>query len=146
MCCKYVSWTNSLRLAVVVQLLSRYWLCDPMDCGIPGLPTLHHLLEFAQVQVHCISDAMQSSNPLTTSSPSALSLFQNQGLFQWVSSLNHKTKILELQHQSLQGVFRVDDWMIGSPCYPSNSQELSPVPQFEGINSLELCLFMVHFS
>ena len=69
MCCKYVSWTNSLSLAVVVQLLSRYWLCDPMDCGIPGLPTLHHLLEFAQVQVHCISDAMQSSNPLTTSSP-----------------------------------------------------------------------------
>ena len=25
-------------------------LCNPMDCSTPGLPVLHHLLEFAQVQ------------------------------------------------------------------------------------------------
>ena len=37
-------------------------------------------------------------------SPSALNLFQHQGLFQWVSSLHQMKKILELQlqHQSFQ--------------------------------------------
>ena len=148
--CKYVSWTDSLRLAVVIQLLIHYWLYDPMNCGIPDLPTPHHLLEFAQVHVHCISDAMQSSHPLTPSSP-ALSLSQLQGLFQWVGSLQNKTEILELQfqHQALQSVFRVAfpyNWLIWSPCCPSDSQEMSPVPQSEGINSLALCLFMAQLS
>ena len=45
-------------------------LCDPVDHSMPGLPAPRHLLEFAQVHVHCISDAIQSSRPLTPSSPS----------------------------------------------------------------------------
>ena len=42
--------------------------------------------------------------------PSALNLYQQQGLFQWVSWSHQMTKILEfqLQHQSFQWVFRVD--------------------------------------
>ena len=35
-----------------------------------------------QVHVHCVSDAVQPSHPLTPSSPSALNLSQHQGLFQ----------------------------------------------------------------
>ena len=31
---------------------------DPMDCSTPGLPIPHHLLEFAQVHIDCISDAI----------------------------------------------------------------------------------------
>ena len=27
-------------------------LCDQMDCSTPGIPVLHHLLEFAQTHVH----------------------------------------------------------------------------------------------
>ena len=27
-------------------------LCDPIDCSTPGVPVLHHLLEFAQTHVH----------------------------------------------------------------------------------------------
>ena len=53
-----------------------------MDCSRPGLPVPHHLLKFAQVHVHCISDANQLSQPLMPSSPSALNLSQHQGLFQ----------------------------------------------------------------
>ena len=34
-------------------------VCDPMDCSMPGLPVPHHLLEFTQVHVHWISDAIQ---------------------------------------------------------------------------------------
>ena len=77
-------------------------LCNPMDCSTPGLPVPHHLLEFAQVHVHCISDAIQPSHPLMTSSLSALDLSQHWGLFQWVICSHQMTKILELQlhHQS----------------------------------------------
>ena len=57
-------------------------LCGPTDCGTPGLPVPHHLPKFAQVRVHCIGDARQPSHPLMPSSPSALNLFQDQGLIQ----------------------------------------------------------------
>ena len=40
-------------------------LCDPMDCSTPGFPVPHHLLEFAQVHIHCIGDDVQASHPLT---------------------------------------------------------------------------------
>ena len=73
-----------------------------MDCSTPGLPVPHHLLEFAQVHVHCISDAIQPSHPLMASSLSALDLSQHQGLFQIVVCSHQMTKILELQHQSFQ--------------------------------------------
>ena len=55
-----------------------------MDCSMPGFPVLHYLLKFAQIHVHCISDAIQPSHPLLPSSPSAFNLSQHQGLFQWV--------------------------------------------------------------
>ena len=34
-------------IAVVVQLLHHVWLCNPMDCNMPGFPVLHHPPEFA---------------------------------------------------------------------------------------------------
>ena len=33
-------------------------LCDPMDWSMRGPPVPHHLLEFAQVHVHCIGDIL----------------------------------------------------------------------------------------
>ena len=59
---------------VVVQLLSRVWLCDPMDCSIQCFPVLHFLPEFPQTHIHWVSDAIQPSHPLSPTSPSALSL------------------------------------------------------------------------
>ena len=55
-------------------------LCDPMDCSTPGFPVLHHFLEFAQILVHWVSDAIQPSHPLLSPSPPAFSLSQHQGL------------------------------------------------------------------
>ena len=49
----------------VVQLLSHVQLCDPMDCSMPGFPFHHSLPEFAQIRVNWISDAIQSSHPLS---------------------------------------------------------------------------------
>jgi len=102
-----------------------------MDYSTPALLVLHHLLDFAQVHVHCISDAVQPSHLLTPSSPSALNFSQHQGLFQWVIISHQMTKILalQLQHQSFQWIFRVDrpeDWLVWSPCCPRDFQESSP--------------------
>ena len=57
-------------------------LFNPMDRFTPGLPVLHYFLEFAQTQVHQVSDAIQPSRPLSPPSPLALSLSQHRGLFQ----------------------------------------------------------------
>ena len=83
-------------------------LCDPMDWSTPSFPVPHHLPKRAQVHAHCICDAIQPSQPLMPSSPSALNLSQHQGLFQWGGCLHQMTKILELQHQSFKQVFRAD--------------------------------------
>ena len=37
-------------------------LCDPMNCSSPGLPVLHYLLEFAQIHVHWVCDALTISS------------------------------------------------------------------------------------
>ena len=33
-------------------------LCDPMDCSTPAFPAIHYLLEFAQIHVHRVDDAI----------------------------------------------------------------------------------------
>ena len=77
--------------------------CDPMDCSTPGFSVLHCLLEFAQTHVHWVGDAIQTSHPLSSPSPPALSLSQHQGLFEWVSSLCQVGKVLKLHRQSFEG-------------------------------------------
>ena len=62
-------------------------LCNPMDCSIPGFPVHHQLLKLAQTHVHQVSDAIQPSHPLSSTSSPAFNLSQHQGLFHWVSSL-----------------------------------------------------------
>ena len=90
----------------VEQLCLTLW--DPTDCSIPGLSVLHHLPEFAQTHVYWVGDAIRSSHPLSSSSLPAFNLSQNQGLFQWVSSLHQVAKVLQLQlqYQTLQWIFR----------------------------------------
>ena len=56
-------------------------LCDPMNHSTPGLPVHHQLLEFTQTHVHRVSDAIQPSHPLSSTSPPAFNLSQHQGLF-----------------------------------------------------------------
>ena len=122
---------------IVVQSLSCVWLCDPTGCSTPGFPVLHYLLEFAQTH------AIQSFHPLLPPSPLDLNFAQNQCLFQLVGSSHQMGKVLELQlqHQSLQWIFRADllqNGLAGSPCSPRDTQESSPTPQFKSTNSLAL--------
>ena len=84
-------------------------LCDPMDCSTLDLPVHHQLLEFTQIHVHWVSDAIQPSHPLSSPSPPAFNLSQNQGLFKWVSSSHQVAKVLAFQlHRSFQWIFRTD--------------------------------------
>ena len=78
--------------------------------GTPGLLAHHQLPEFTQTHVHQVGDAFQPSHPLSAPSPPAPNRSQHQGLFQWVSSSHEVAKVLELQlqHQSLQWIFRTD--------------------------------------
>ena len=77
--------------------------CDPMNCSTPGSPILHYLPEFTQIHVHWVSDAIKPSHPLLPPSPLALNLSLHRG-----SALHQEAKVLELQHQSFQCIFRTD--------------------------------------
>ena len=72
-------------------------LCYPMDRSTPGLPVHHHLPEFTQTHVHQVSDAIQPSHPLSSSSPPSPNPSQHQSLFQWVNSSHEVAKALEFQ-------------------------------------------------
>ena len=99
---------GSVQLISVTQSCPTF--CDPMNCSIPGLPVYHQLREFIQTHVHQVSDAIQPSYPLSSSSPPAPNPSQNQGLFLWVNSSHEVAKVLEfqLQHQSFQWTPRTD--------------------------------------
>ena len=68
-------------------------LCDPMDSSTPSFPAHHQLPELTQTHVHWVRHAIQPSHPLSPSSSPALNLSQDQGLFQWVSSLHQVGKV-----------------------------------------------------
>ena len=95
-----------------VQSLSRVQLfVTPWTAlSTPGLPVHHQLPESTQTHIHWVGDAIQTSHPLSSPSPPTFNLSQNQGLFQWVSSLHQVAKVLEFQrqHQSFQWTPRTD--------------------------------------
>ena len=117
-------------------------LLKPMDCSMPSFPVPHCLLEFAQVHVHWISDAIQPSHPLSPSSPYAFNLsqrsfrsFSNESAF----CIRLPSVSASVLPKSIQGWFPLG--LIGwSPCFPRNSQESSSSSQFKNVNSLVLSL------
>ena len=59
----------SVQFSSVAQSCPTF--CDPMNWSMPGLPVHHQLLEFTQIHVHWVSDAIQPSHPLLSPSPPA---------------------------------------------------------------------------
>ena len=145
LCC--LPWAQTMVEVMIVQLSSVAQSCltlwDPMNHSMPGLPVHHQLPEFTQTHVHRVSDAIQTSHPLSSPSPPAPNPSQHDSFFQWVNSSYELAKVLEfqLQHHSFQRNPRADllqNGLVGSPCSPRDSQESSPIPQFKSINSLVL--------
>ena len=68
-----------------------------MDCSTPDLPFPSYLPEFAQVHVHLISDAIQQSHPLSSSS---LRILEEQA---WTEK-EHQGTSLAVQWLGLQAL------------------------------------------
>ena len=92
-------------------------LCDPMDCSMPSLSVPHHLLEFAQVHVHFIGEAVESSH-LLTSLLFLTSIFPSIGYFSNESAVRIR-------------------W----PKYWSFSLSISPSREYSGLISLKINWF-----
>ena len=69
----------SVQFSSVAQ--SSLTLCNPMNCSMPGLPVHHQHLEFTQIHVHRVGDAIQLSQSLSSPSSPAFNLSQHQGFF-----------------------------------------------------------------
>ena len=67
---------SSVQFSSVPQ--SCLTLCDHVNCSTPGLPVHHQLLEFTQIHIHRVSDAIQPSHPLSFPSPPAPNPSQHQ--------------------------------------------------------------------
>ena len=117
-----------------------------MGCSMPGLSVPHHLAKFAQVHVHCMSDAilpLLPSHPLRPSSPSAVNLFQHQGLFQSVScqlfasddqntGVSTSASVLSTEYSGL--ISLKIDWF---DLLEAQGTLRSLPPQFKGINLIQ---------
>ena len=88
--CKYFILSTISLLMVqfssVTQSCLTLW--DPMNRSTPGLPVHHHLLEFTQIHIHWVSDAIQPSHPVVPFSSCPHSLpasesFPMSQLFAW---------------------------------------------------------------
>ena len=129
----------------IVTVQSCPTLCNPVNYSMPAFPVLHYLPKFAQNHIHWVGDAIQPSHLLSSPYPPAFNLSQHQGLFQWIGSLHQVAKVLELQHQSFQWIFRLDFlwgfWLLWSLCCPRDAQESSLAPQFESVKFSVFSLF-----
>ena len=76
---------KSRFISLVQFSLVAQWsptLCDHMNRSMPGLPVHHQLPEFTRTHVHQVSDAIQPSHPLSSSSAPDPNPSQHQSLFQ----------------------------------------------------------------
>ena len=113
-------------------------LCNLMDCSTPGFPVLYHLLELSQTHVHWVSDAIPPYYPLTSHphlpapafNLSQIRVFPNESALclRWPKYSDSVSVLL----------MNIHSWLAWSPCSPRDSQESSPTPQFESINSSAL--------
>ena len=121
---------------LVVQ--SCLTLCSPMDCSSPGFPVLHHLLEFAQVHVHCIM--MPSSHLILWCPLLLLQSFPASGSFPRSQFFTSGGQSIRALASASVLPMNIQDWFpLGlTGCISSQSKGLSkssPTPQSKSINS-----------
>ena len=132
---------NPYTVTLLVLLsLSCFWLfVTPWTAACQA--SLSFTISLSLLKLMSIELRMPSNHLISVASFSCRQSFSALGSF--ISSLHLVAKELELQlqHQYFQWIFSVDflpDWLVWSPCCLRNSEESSPVPQFESINSLAL--------
>ena len=101
--------TITLKVVVAVQLLSCVWFFVTSWTAAHQV-SLSITISWSLFKFISIESVMLSNHLILLLSPSpfALILSQHLGLFQGVGSSHQVAKVLELQHQSFQWIFRVD--------------------------------------
>ena len=138
-------WIPHCFCCSVAKLCPTLW--DPLDCHTPGFPVLHYLPEFTQTHDHWVSDPIQPSHILLPPSPLALNLsYHQERVFsseltlhiRWPKYWSFSFSISLSNGYSGLISFRIDwfDFL----AVKGDSQESSPAPQFESINSFVLSL------
>ena len=80
-----ISQTEKNKYCIRSDQISRSVMSDslqPVNRSTPGLPVHHPLPEFTETHIHRVSDAIQTSQPLSSPSPLAPNPSQHQSLFQ----------------------------------------------------------------
>ena len=132
--------SQSVQLHSRVRLFANPWItAHQASLSITNSRSSLRLTSIASVMP---SSHLILCHPLLPPAPNPS---QHQSLFQWVNASHEVAKVLEfqLQHQSFQRNPRADllqNGLVGSPCSPRDTQESSPTPQFQSINSLALSL------
>ena len=127
-------------LVVIVQSPSRVRLCDPMDWSMPGLRLPHHLLKLMS-----IASVMPSNHLILWCSLLLPSIFLSIRVFskelsvciRWPKYWSFRFSISPSSEYSGLISLKIDWFGLLAPW---DSQELSPAPQSESINSLAFCL------
>ena len=137
-----ISKSNHALLLPVFQLLSHVQtFVIPWASACPA--PLFSMISRSWLKFMSIESVMLPVSSSATPSSFFLQSFQHQNLFQWVSSSHQVARVLELQlqNQPFQWIFRVDflqHWLVWFACCSRNSQESSPAPDCESINSSAL--------
>ena len=136
-----------IHLFIVVQLFSHVWLFETLWTAACQA-SLPFTISQSLLKLMSIESVMPSNHNilclpllLLPSICPSIRGFSNESALHTMCVA--KVLELQLQHQSFQWIFRVDllkNWLVWSPCCPRDSQESSPAPQFESINSLALSL------
>ena len=136
-----------IHLFTVVQLFSHVWLFETLWTAACQA-SLPFTISQSLLKLMSIESVMPSNHNilclpllLLPSICPSIRGFSNESALHTMCVA--KVLELQLQHQSFQWIFRVDllkNWLVWSPCCPRDSQESSPAPQLESVNSLVLRL------
>ena len=91
---------------------------DPMNRSTPGLPVHHQLVEFTQIHVQRVSDAIRPSHPRSSSSLPAPNLSQHQSFanewtfcMRWPKYWSFSISIIPSKEHPGPISFRMDWWI-----------------------------------
>ena len=127
---------SSIHLLSHVQLFATPWTVARQ--ASLSITNCQSLLKFTSIKLVRPYNHLVLCHPLLL--PSIFPSIRVLPMSQFFTSGTQVLK-LQLQHQSFQWIFRTDfleDWLVGSPCNPRDSQESTPTPQFKSIHSLVL--------
>ena len=135
------SHTSCLSLSTWLSSVPQLWpdSLRPHGRSTPGLYVHHQLQEFTQTHVHWVSDAIQPSHPLSSPSPPALNLSQNQGfsVSQFFASGGQSIGVSDsasVLPMNIQDWFPLG-WTGWMSLLSKEHQESYPTPQFKSISS-----------